>query len=198
MKCQVVIWLLFYCKPISFGFFSCNRIHCNLCAKTLPSTFAFDNNFQQFRILYYINCTSSNVVFSIYFTLCGPISVKFSLKLLYYTFNSVLHTISNKFLHPLSVHFHKPNHSLDNLRIQGLDLVFSTLIIFIVNSLNGLGNQKLLINNLLLIYIFKNLSHLDLFYVTLKIIFYFTNVFKFLFFNVLVLKSLLRLVLILI
>ena len=35
--------------------------------------------------------------------------------------------ISNNFLHPLSVHFHKPNnHSLDNLRIQGLNLVFNT------------------------------------------------------------------------
>ena len=126
MKYEVLYLSGFYSTfNMSFGFYPCNSHDCDLCSRTLSSTYAFDNNFKQFRILYFINCKCPNVIFSIHCNICGPISVNFSCKPLYKTFNSVIRTIMNNPLHPLSVHFHKVNHSLDNLYIQGLDLVFN-------------------------------------------------------------------------
>ena len=105
-------------SKLSLGFFKCNT--CNFCCKCLPSEFAFDNNFQQFRILSYISCQSVNVIFSIYCSLCGPISVRFSKAPLFHSIDCILTTIRSKPLDPLSSHFCYSNHSINNLFFQGL------------------------------------------------------------------------------
>lgn len=112
-------------KSISFGFYACKKSLCNCCHKTLPSTFVYDNNFQQFRILYFINCLSKNVIFSIYCNICGPISIRFSSSSINDTFVNLRKIILFDVQNPLSIHFHQANHSFDNFFIQGIDLVYN-------------------------------------------------------------------------
>lgn len=111
----------FICKQICLGFYICN--HCNLCSKGLPSCFAFDNSYQQFRILSFITCDTSNVIFSIYCSLCGPISVQYSKPPLSKTALEIFSKIVSKPLDPISSHFYLQNHSHNNFYVQGLQSV---------------------------------------------------------------------------
>ena len=110
-------------KSISFGFHPCNCSDCFICPKALFSKFAFDNNFQQFRILSYINCKSKHIVFSVYCSICGPIYVSFSNSSLESTYKNILNIILHKPDYLLSIHFHQASHTPDNFFIQGLEIV---------------------------------------------------------------------------
>ena len=103
---------------LSLGFFSCNS--CNFCSKSLPSTFAFDNYFRQYRILSFISCDSRFVIFSVYCSLCGPISIQYSKLSLTLTIDKLFSKILSFSPDSLSSHFYLPNHSPDNFYFQGL------------------------------------------------------------------------------
>ena len=91
----------------------------------LVSDYVFDNDNQHFRILSFINCKSTNIIFCIYCSICGPISIYFTSKTLVHSYNDIMHTINFNPSHPLSLHFYKANHSVNNLYIQGLQKFYS-------------------------------------------------------------------------
>ena len=123
LKYEVLFVCGFYfTKHISLGFYNCNEFNCSLCSHTLCSPFVFDNDFNQFRILYFINCLSTNCIFSVYCSRCGPISVLFTFKSLRDTFTELLYTIEHDTLNLFSIHFNLPNHSINNFYIQGIDI----------------------------------------------------------------------------
>ena len=116
----------YFTKTLSFGFHKCLLTNCTLCKYALNSPFVFDNEFNQFRILFYIDCKTSRVIFTVYCTICGPISVLYSHDTLEVTFNKIRLLIHSKPLHLISMHFNLPNHSIENFYIQGIDLMFNS------------------------------------------------------------------------
>ena len=99
--------------------------HCFLCPFALESVHVFDNDNQHFRILSFINCKSKNIIFCIYCSICGPISVSFTSKELSSVYLDLLHTIKCDPFNALSLHFYQANHSVNNFFIQGLQSINS-------------------------------------------------------------------------
>ena len=102
----------------------------------MNSTFVYDKEFNQFRILYFINCSSNYIIFSVYCNRCGPISVMFTKHSLRSAYHLIINDINTKPLCLLSTHFNLPDHSVDNVFIQGLDFCskhdfYSKLILWV-------------------------------------------------------------------
>ena len=111
----------YFTRELSFGFYKCNN--CNVCKFALETSFVYDNNFHMYRIFSFINCNSQNTIFSIYCTICGPVSVLFSKGHLFLTIRNLVNIIHTVPSHPLSLHFYRPNHSINNFRFQGIQSV---------------------------------------------------------------------------
>ena len=125
IKYQVLFHCGYYFTGcLSFGFFKCDLSFCKLCPKALNSSFVFDNDFNQFRILYFLNCSSNCIIFSVYCNRCGPISVMYTRHSLRSAYQNIINTVYCKPLTLLSSHFNLPDHSIDNLFLQGLDFCF--------------------------------------------------------------------------
>jgi len=112
---------------LNFGFHQCGNSSCLVCSFALPSIYVFDNENNRFRILSFINCCSSNVIFSIYCSLCGPISVLFSSNNLYISILDLVNRLKNFSTDRLCHHFSLKNHSIHNFYFQGIQIVNSNL-----------------------------------------------------------------------
>ena len=122
IKYEVLSFSGFYSlNKFKFGFYRCSDSLCTVCNKSLPSTFAFDNNYKQYRILSFINCNTSFVIYSVYCKKCGPISIKFSQGTLQTAIKQLLYLFHLcKFTNPIIFHFTLPDHTFKDFYFQGL------------------------------------------------------------------------------